>query len=176
MGSFFGPKMPCLCPDNGEEISSPFLRFFFRSSIFATARFVGGFWATSSVFCCGRVFVGSECAFLYGLTYVSPGVLSSPFSGFWGCCFRVRFFFSPLPPSSSPFLLLGSARSLFPFFSACAPSTATPGGGKSVLRKLSLAFCLFLSFLSPRAGSPLSLAPVSLSLSLLSLSLLHALH
>ena len=93
--------------------------------------------------------------------------------GFRGCGLRflsgpaVLFFFSPLP-SSSPFLLSGPAWVLFPFFCVCAARTATLGGGRSV--RSTIAFCLFFSFLSPRAGPPLP--PLSLPL-FLSLSLLH---
>ena len=47
---FWAQKCPFLCPDNGEKRSSPFLRFF-RSSIFVTARFCGGFWAIGRRFC-----------------------------------------------------------------------------------------------------------------------------
>ena len=77
---FLVTKMPVLRPENSKEKILPVLGFF-RSSIFVTARFCGGFWATSSGICIGCVFAGSGSAFLYGFSYLIQGVLVS-------CCSR----------------------------------------------------------------------------------------
>ena len=78
---------------------------------------------------------------------------------------------SPLSPSSSPFLLLGSAWVCF-FSSppsACRTAVAAAGrSGAAIRHDMSFSFS---SFLSARAGSPLPPSPFSLSLSLSSLSL-----
>ena len=64
--SFLAQKCPFLRPENGEEIVLPDLGFF-RSSIFVTARFCGGFWAANSVICIGCIFAGSGCVFCMDL-------------------------------------------------------------------------------------------------------------
>ena len=82
-------------------------------------------------------------------------------------------FFSPLPPSSSPFLLLGPARVFVPSFFALALQDHF-----ARRRQVRLASChvslLFFCFLSARAGSPLPCPSLSLFSFCLSLSLLHA--
>ena len=56
-GGFLGPEMPLFCfPKTAKKKVLPVLAFFFRSSIFVTARFPEGFWDTSSVSYDGAVF------------------------------------------------------------------------------------------------------------------------
>ena len=53
---FWVQKCPSCVPKTAKNEVLPFLGRFFRSSIFVTARFCGGFWATNSVLCIGRRF------------------------------------------------------------------------------------------------------------------------
>ena len=141
---FWAQKCPSCIPKTAKKKVLPALGLF-SEFYFCYGAFSGGFWATSSVFCDGCVFVGFGCVFCVDL------FISLPFSGFWGRCFRVRFFFSPLPPSSSPFLLMGSAWISFLFF--FAPACRTTVGLRRQVRlctwhPLSIALSLFFFSLS----------------------------
>ena len=160
-----GPKMPLLRPENGKDKVLPFLGIF-RGSIFVTARFCGGFWATNSVICVGCFFAGSGCAFLYGISYLIQGVLVFAVLGTLGPLFRGS--------SSLLFLLLlplsplgAGSGSLLCFLCLCRQDSR--GRGRSAWRLMSCHVLFFLSSfflpLSARAGSPLPF-PVSFSLSL----------
>ena len=97
-GGFLGLRCPR--PENGNDKVLPFLGFF-RSSIFVTARFCGGFWAVSSVSCIGCVFRWFRvCVFVWIYLSDSGSSLFLPFSGLRGRGFGVHF------PSSLLFLLL----------------------------------------------------------------------
>ena len=101
-GKFFGPKNPCFSSRKRRKKVLPFFALFFRSSIFVTARFCGGFWATNSVICVGHGFVWFRvCVFVW--IYLSESGSSCFFAvlGTLGPWFRGPFsFFSPLPSSS----------------------------------------------------------------------------
>ena len=174
-GGFLGPKMPFLRPENGENKVFPFLGFF-RSFVFVTARFCGGFWATSSVICIGRGFVWFRvCVFVWVyLSELGSSCFFFAVLGTLGPLFRVPF------PSSLLFLLLlphfllsGSAWVLFLFFLACLARTP-PAQGRPGFASC-IALFLFFSPLPARAGPSLPRPFFLLSLSLF-LSLLHALN
>ena len=151
-----------------------------RTSIFAyflgAYVFAIGFWASSSVFSCWvcfRNFVPGVRFCMNSLSCERQGVLVlfARFFGDSGCCgFRSGSPSSPLPPSSSPFLLLGSAWVCF--FSSPPPLPAglarPPQAGPALHSVMSCV--LFLFFFSLPGPAPLSLPRLSLSLSL-SLSL-----
>ena len=171
LGRIFGPKKsPFLRPENGKDKVLPFLGIF-RSSIFVTARFCGGFWATNSVICIGCFFAGSGCAvFVWIFFYLIQGFLVFlPFSGLWGRCFGVRSlssfsFFFPLSFSGPAWVLfLSLLRSC-----RTGPQRWVEAGPAQHL----LVICLFFLFSLPGVGSPSSLP---FSFSFFSLSLLHAL-
>ena len=148
LGRIFGPKNAPFASRKRQRQSSPFLRFFFRSSIFVTARFCGGFWATNSVICVGCFFAGSGCAFLFGFSYLIQGVLVFlPFSGLWGRCFGVRF----LSSSSFFFLLSFSGPAWVLFLSLlCSCRQDLNAGSRQV--RLSICLCSVSSFFSLPPG------------------------
>ena len=168
-------KCPFLRPENGEEKVLPDLGFF-RSSIFVTARFCGGFWATNSVICIGCVFAGSGCAFLYRFSYLLQGVLVSCRSRETGAAVSGFVFSSLLFLLLLPPFFLGAGLGSLSLLCSCRQDRIAWS------RQVRLSICFvcvlsLLSFLSPRVGSPLpcsfSFFP-SLSLFRNFLSLLHA--
>ena len=167
-GRFFGPNNPCFSSRKRRQKVLLFCALFFRSSIFVTARFSGGFCTTNSVIGrgCGLVWYGVRA--LYGILYWIQGVLS-PFSG--SCVFvgpvsgSAVLLLSSLP-LLPPFLGVGSgAHSCLPLLRACRTG---PRRGRSVLHTV-----CSLSFLSVSSLCPGRLPPPSPSFlpSLLSLSL-----
>ena len=122
--------------------------------------------------------LGYGCAFLYGFTYDNQGVFLRRFRDSGAVVSgSVSSPLDPLSPSSSPFLLLGSAWVSFLFFFAPACRTTVVYAGRSGLHMACLSPFLLFSLPGP---APLSLAlSLSLSLSLffslsLSLFFLHA--
>ena len=169
---FLSQKCPLCSPKTATRKVLPFLALVFGVLFFVTARFSGGFCATNSVFCRGGVFVGFGRAFLYGLFTrlrefffrrfrASGAVVSGP----------AFLFFSPLPHSSSPFLLLGPAWAALLFF--CAPCCQDCRRRRQVRRSIAHAMLLFF-FLLSLPGRPHSPFPSFFSFFLsLSLSCMH---
>ena len=126
--------------------------------------FSGGFWASNSAYLywmCFRCF--RVCVFVWIYLSDSGSSFFLPFSGLWGRCFGVCLFFSPLPPSSSPFLLLGPARVFFLCVRVGLLAGPRPHEDGAALAGMSVLF--FSSALSARAGLPLP-RPFSFLLSL----------
>ena len=127
--------------------------------------------------CVGCVFVGSGRAILYAFTCERQGVLFfAVFSGLWGRGFRSGSASSPLPPSSSPFLLLGSAWAALLFFCLCCCQDCRSSSKAGPALHMPCLFLLFLfSSLCP-AGPPLPCPFLSFSFFLsFSLSCMQAL-
>ena len=163
-----GPKTPVFSSRKRRKQSSPFLRFFFRV-LFLLRRVFRKVLCIELCDSFGRVFVWIwVCVFVWILLSVFGSSCFFAVLGTGWPLFRGPFFFfSPLSPSSSPFL--SRSRPGFSFFLFCVPAdrTSSPGRGRSGLAIASFAFCLFCLFSLP-GSAPLSLA-LSLSF-LLSLS------
>ena len=166
-GGFLGPKMPLLRPENGRDKVLPVLGFFpeFYFCYGAFFRKVLGSELRELYWMCFRWF--RVCVFVWIYLSDSGSSFVLPFSGLWGRGFGVRLFFSPLPPSSSPFLSRG--RPGFSFFLFCVPAdrTSTLGRGRS---GLACCVCVLPLLFSLPGSAPLFLA-LALSLSSLFLSL-----
>ena len=152
---FLAQKCPFLRPENGEEKVLPDLGFF-RSSIFVTARFCGGFWAANSVICIGFVFVGSGCVFLYGFTYLIQGVLFSCRSRDSGAVVSGLVFSSLLFLLLLPPFFLGAGLGSFSFSSVLLPTGPRRLVEAGQAEHL-LVFCLVFLFSLP-GSAPLFLA------------------
>ena len=159
-GGFLGLKCPFLRPENGKDKVLPFLGFF-RSSIFVTARFCGGF-------------LGSELRELYWMCFcwfrvcVFVWIYLSDSGSFFSCRSRD----SGAAVSGSVFLLLFSSSFVFPlsfsglawvlfpcFLAFVARTTVLVEAGQA---EHLLAVCLLFLFSLP-GSAPLFLALFSLS-------------
>ena len=171
--SFFGVDF---CPKNAHFASRkrrrkkvlPVLGFF-RSSIFVTARFCGGFWATSSVMCIGRVFVWFwVCVFVW--IYLSESGSSCFFAvlGTLGPLFRGPVLLFSSPSFFFPLSSLGVGLGSLSFLLCVCRQDRPIDGGRSGLAQAAHATLLFL-FSSLCPAGP-SLPCPFLSLSSLSLS------
>ena len=157
--SFLAKNAPFCVPKTAKKKFSLILGFF-RSSIFVTARFCGGFWAANSVICIGFVFTGSGCVFLYGFTYLIQGVLFSCRSrdsgaAVSGLVFSSLLFLLLLPP-----FFLGAGLGSLSFSSVLLPSgprCLVEAGQAEHLLVHVLVFCLVFLFSLP-GSAPLFLA------------------
>ena len=159
-GGFCALKSLFFAPQKRRRESSPFLSLVFSEFFFVTARFRGGFGQRTPCFVVALfpLVLGARTGM--DLLVRFREFFFAVFSGLLGRGFR--FFFSPLPPSSSPFLLLGSAWAALLFFSfRCCQDCRRR---RQVLRctQTCHAMCS-LSFLLSLPGRPPSPLPFSFS-------------